>query len=91
MSSSLATRPHPISTPSARVSNRQTLVQKDPPLSNKTRRDYLLCLRRLLDDCADNGHTIQPRTHSSSFEDSQNNVGLQLVTGSKLEPEAVIK
>jgi site-specific recombinase XerD len=38
----------------------QTLVQKDPPLSNKTRRDYLLCLRRLLDDCADNGHTLQP-------------------------------
>ena len=38
----------------------QTLVKQDPPLSNKTRRDYLLCLRRPLDDFADNGYALQP-------------------------------
>ena len=33
--------------------------QLDPPLCNKTREDYLLLLRRLLDDLAANGYTIQ--------------------------------
>ena len=36
------------------------LCQHRPPLSNQTRRCYLLCLRRLLDDLAANGHTIAP-------------------------------
>jgi site-specific recombinase XerD len=36
------------------------LSQQDPPLCNKTRGDYLLGLRRLLDDLTANGHTIQP-------------------------------
>jgi len=36
------------------------LCEQDPPLCNKTRADYLLGLRRLLDDLAANGHAIQP-------------------------------
>jgi site-specific recombinase XerD len=32
----------------------------EPPLSNKTRGTYLLCLRRLLDDLTANGHSIRP-------------------------------
>ncbi len=32
----------------------------EQPLSNKTRSDYLFCLRRLLDDLAFNGHPVQP-------------------------------
>jgi site-specific recombinase XerD len=36
------------------------LCEQDPPLCNKTRGDYLLGLRRLLDDLAANGHAIQP-------------------------------
>jgi site-specific recombinase XerD len=36
------------------------LCQQAPPLSNKTRRDYLLGLRRLLDDLSTNGYTISP-------------------------------
>ncbi len=36
------------------------LCEQDPPLCNKTREDYLLLLRRLLDDLAGNGHAIQP-------------------------------
>jgi len=36
------------------------LCEQDPPLCNKTRADYLLGLRRLLDDLAANGHSIQP-------------------------------
>jgi site-specific recombinase XerD len=36
------------------------MCEQDPPLGNKTRADYLLRLRRLLDDLAANGHAIQP-------------------------------
>lgn len=36
------------------------LCEQDPPLCNKTRGDYLLGLRRLLDDLTANGHAIQP-------------------------------
>ena len=36
------------------------LCDQDPPLSNKTREMYLLCLRRLLQDFAYNGHSVQP-------------------------------
>jgi len=36
------------------------MCEQDPPLCNKTRGDYLLGLRRLLDDLAANGHAIQP-------------------------------
>ena len=36
------------------------LCEQDPPLSNKTRQNLLLCLRRLLDDLAAGGHPIQP-------------------------------
>ena len=35
------------------------LREQDTPLCNKTREDYLLLLRRLLDDLAANGYTIQ--------------------------------
>ena len=35
------------------------LCEQDPPLCNKTREDYLLLLRRLLDDLAANGYAIQ--------------------------------
>jgi site-specific recombinase XerD len=38
----------------------RTLAEQHPPLSNKTRRAHLLCLRRLLEDFADNGHSLQP-------------------------------
>jgi site-specific recombinase XerD len=36
------------------------LCNQDPPLSNHTREEYLLCLRRLLDDLTLQGHSIQP-------------------------------
>ena len=36
------------------------LCEQQPPLCNKTRSDYLLSLRRLLNDLADNGHAMQP-------------------------------
>jgi site-specific recombinase XerD len=36
------------------------LCQQDPPLSNVTRQDYLLNLRRLLHDLASEGHPLQP-------------------------------
>ena len=36
------------------------LCQKDPPLCNTTRQEYLLHLRRLLDDLASAGHALQP-------------------------------
>ncbi len=36
------------------------MCEQDPPLCNKTRADYLLGLRRLLDDLTGNGHAIQP-------------------------------
>jgi site-specific recombinase XerD len=36
------------------------MCEQDPPLCNKTRGDYLLGLRRLLDDLAANGHSIHP-------------------------------
>jgi site-specific recombinase XerD len=36
------------------------LCDQDPPLSNQTRRTYLVGLRRLLDDLAANGHAISP-------------------------------
>jgi site-specific recombinase XerD len=36
------------------------LCDRQPPLSNQTRRCYLLCLRRMLDDLAANGHAIAP-------------------------------
>ncbi len=36
------------------------LCNQDPPLSNHTREEYLLCLRRLLEDLAFQGHSIHP-------------------------------
>ncbi|HVH73090.1 MAG TPA: tyrosine-type recombinase/integrase, partial [Candidatus Dormibacteraeota bacterium] len=36
------------------------LSEQQPPLCNKTRIEHLLCLRRLLDDLAANGHRVQP-------------------------------
>jgi len=36
------------------------LCEQQPPLSNQTRRCYLLCLRRILEDLAANGHAIAP-------------------------------
>lgn len=36
------------------------LCEQDPPLANKTRSDYLLRLRRLLEDLTANSHCIQP-------------------------------
>jgi site-specific recombinase XerD len=36
------------------------LCEQDPPLSNHTREEHLLCLRRLLDDLAFQGHLVQP-------------------------------
>jgi site-specific recombinase XerD len=36
------------------------LCDQDPPLSNTTREEHLLCLRRLLDDLALQGHPLQP-------------------------------
>ena len=36
------------------------LRERQPPLSNKTRSDHLIRLRRLLDDLAANGHPVQP-------------------------------
>jgi site-specific recombinase XerD len=36
------------------------LCHQDPPLSNHTREEYLLCLRRLLDDLALQGYSIHP-------------------------------
>ena len=36
------------------------LCQQDPPLRNRTRRLYLLRLRRLLEDLAAEGHSLQP-------------------------------
>jgi hypothetical protein len=36
------------------------MCEQEPPLCNKTRGDYLLGLRRLLDDLAANSHAIQP-------------------------------
>ena len=36
------------------------LCTQQPPLRNQTRIDYLVCLRRLLDDLAANGHPLAP-------------------------------
>jgi site-specific recombinase XerD len=36
------------------------LCEQQPPLSNQTRRCYLLCLRRILEDLAANGRAIAP-------------------------------
>ena len=36
------------------------LSERQPPLSNKTRSDHLIRVRRLLDDLAANGHPVQP-------------------------------
>ncbi len=36
------------------------LCQQNPPLSNHTREEHLLCLRRLLDDLAGQGHPLPP-------------------------------
>jgi site-specific recombinase XerD len=36
------------------------LSEKQPPLKNSTRIKYLIRLRRLLDDLANNGHPVQP-------------------------------
>ena len=36
------------------------MCEQNPPLCNKTRADYLLGLRRLLDDLTANGHAIHP-------------------------------
>jgi integrase len=38
----------------------RSLVEQDPPLCNGTRIDYLIKLRRLFRDLADNGHSLQP-------------------------------
>jgi site-specific recombinase XerD len=38
----------------------RSLSERQTPLSNPTRIDYLLLLRRLLDDLAANGHPVQP-------------------------------
>ena len=37
-----------------------SLSQRQHPLSNKTRANNLLCLRRLLDDLTANGHSLPP-------------------------------
>ena len=36
------------------------LCEQDPPLRNHTREEHLLCLRRLLDDLAIQGHPLRP-------------------------------
>jgi hypothetical protein len=36
------------------------LCELRPPIGNPTRRQRLLCLRRLLNDLADQGHHLQP-------------------------------
>ena len=36
------------------------LCEQDPPLRNHTREEHLLCLRRLLDDLAIQGHLLRP-------------------------------
>lgn len=36
------------------------LCEQQPPLCNQTRTGYLVCLRRLLNDLADSGYSIQP-------------------------------
>jgi site-specific recombinase XerD len=36
------------------------LSEREPPLSNMTRIGHLICLRRLLEDLAANGHLVQP-------------------------------
>ena len=36
----------------------RSLAQENPPLSSKSRRAALICIRRLLDDLADNGYAI---------------------------------
>jgi site-specific recombinase XerD len=38
----------------------RSLCQQQPPLSNKSRINLLLCLRRLLEDLAANGHPLAP-------------------------------
>jgi site-specific recombinase XerD len=38
----------------------RSLCEEQPPLSNKTRINLLLCLRRLLEDLAANGHPLAP-------------------------------
>jgi site-specific recombinase XerD len=38
----------------------RSLCEQQPPLSNKTRINLLLCLRRLLEDLAANGHPLVP-------------------------------
>jgi site-specific recombinase XerD len=38
----------------------RALSEQQPPLKNSTRIDYLVCLHRLLDDLAVNGHPLQP-------------------------------
>jgi len=38
----------------------RSLCEQQPPLSNKTRANLLLCLRRLLEDLAANGHPLAP-------------------------------
>ena len=38
----------------------RSLCQQPQPLSNKTRANLLLCLRRLLDDLTANGHCLRP-------------------------------
>jgi site-specific recombinase XerD len=37
----------------------RSLSEQQPPLCNKTRIDYILVIRRLLDDLASNGHPVQ--------------------------------
>jgi site-specific recombinase XerD len=36
----------------------RSLCEQQPPLSNRTRANLLICLRRLLDDLIDNGHSL---------------------------------
>jgi site-specific recombinase XerD len=38
----------------------RSLCEQQPPLCNATRIDHLILLRRLLDDLATNGHSLQP-------------------------------
>src|SRR5207237_1247903 len=38
----------------------RSLCEQQPPLSNKTRINLLLCLRRLLEDLTDHGHSLSP-------------------------------
>ena len=44
----------------------RSLAQENPPLSSKSRRAALICIRRLLDDLADNGYAIEANAEEKS-------------------------